>query len=127
MPHFYRDPVRSPSQSQKITASKGLENPYMMLSFDTRDNFRELIAAVHNADLSARAQVVQEKHNPEYYRILRLFEEQTGRGVLLNTSYNLHGLPMVNTPEEAMYVFENSGLSHLALGQYMVTKKPAMA
>ncbi|MBK8913569.1 MAG: hypothetical protein IPM64_03040 [Phycisphaerales bacterium] len=102
---------------------KNFPSPYMMLTFDTHPhNFRDLLAAVHNADLTARAQVIEQQHNPEYYKILKVFSEKTGRGVLLNTSFNLHGLPVVLGPTEAMYVFENSGLTHLAVGQYMVTK-----
>lgn len=102
---------------------KNFPSPYMMLTFDTYPhNFRDLLAAVHNADLTARAQVIEQPHNPEYYKILKVFSEKTGRGVLLNTSFNLHGLPVVLGPKEAMYVFENSGLTHLAVGQYMVTK-----
>lgn len=102
---------------------KNLPSPHMMLTFDTRPNFRDLIAAVHNADLTARAQVIEEPHNPEYYRILKQFEQHTGRGVLLNTSFNLHGLPIVLGPKEAMYVFDNSGLTYLAVGQYLVHKR----
>lgn len=104
---------------------KNFPSPYMMLTFDTHaHNFRDLLAAVHNADLTARAQVIEQGHNPEYYKILKVFSEKTGRGVLLNTSFNLHGLPVVLGPKEALYVFENSGLTHLALGQYMLTKPP---
>ena len=50
------------------------------------------------------------------------FEKLTGRGAILNTSFNLHGYPIVNTPEEAIYVLENSGLDGLVLNNYLVLK-----
>ncbi|MBE9595136.1 MAG: hypothetical protein IMF19_16850, partial [Proteobacteria bacterium] len=97
--------------------------PYMMLSFDTTEKRDELIAAAHQADLTARPQIIEEYWNPEYYKILKEFERETGSGVLLNTSFNLHGYPVVYGPEEALWVLENSGLEYLALGNYLVTKK----
>lgn len=102
---------------------KNFASPYMMLTFDTRENFREFIAAVHNADLTARAQILEESHSPDYDRILRVFEQLTGRGVVLNTSFNLHGYPIVLGPKEALHVFDNSGLTYLAVGDYLVQKR----
>ncbi len=109
-------------ESDYIVNPKKVRAPYMMLSFDTTEKRRELIAAVHQADLTARPQVLEREWNPDYYRILEEFERRTGRGVLLNTSFNLHGYPIVYGPDEALWVFENSGLEHLALGDYLVTK-----
>ena len=90
----------------------------MMLSFDTNEKRGEFIAAVHQADLTARPQVIEEDWNPEYYEILKGLEKETGSGVLLNTSFHLHGYPIVCGPEEALWVFENSGLEYLALRNY---------
>lgn len=104
-------------------APAGFESPYMMHTFDTKANVTDLMAAVHNADLTARAQTIREEHNPDYYRLLACFEKQTGRGVLLNTSFNLHGYPVVLGPAEALHVFRESGLEYLALGQYLVRKR----
>ncbi len=101
---------------------KCLPSPHMMLSFDTKDNFREFIAAVHNADLTARAQILRQADNPDMYKCLKHFERLTGRGIVLNTSFNLHGYPVVLGPREALHVFENSGLKYLALGPFLVTK-----
>jgi carbamoyltransferase len=56
------------------------------------------------------------------YDIVKAFEEITGRGVVLNTSFNLHGFPIVRTAEDALYVFRNSGLTHLQVGPYLVSK-----
>jgi carbamoyltransferase len=115
--------VRRERMEEYFVNPKDLVSPYMMLTFDTRDNFRDLIAAVHNADLTARPQVIEAQQNPDYYRLLQNFEAQTGRGVLLNTSFNLHGFPIVTTAKDAMNVFENSGLEYLNLGQLIVHKR----
>jgi len=101
---------------------KNLEAPYMILSFDTTENYNDFIAAVHQADLTARPQVIEKNMNPEYYLILKEFEKITGRGVLLNTSFNLHGFPIVRGPKEAIEVFRDSGLKYLALGNYLLEK-----
>jgi carbamoyltransferase len=102
---------------------KAIASPYMMMSFDTTSRRDELIAAVHVADLTARAQILEESWNPPLYRLLEDFERLTGRGVLLNTSFNLHGYPIVNGPEEALWVMENSDLEYLALGNYLLRRR----
>ena len=107
-----------------IINPKKVRAPYMIMSFDTTEKRGDFIAAVHQADLTARPQVLEENWNPEYYRILKEFEKETGSGVLLNTSFNLHGYPIVYGPGEALWVFENSGLEYLALGNYLVIKMP---
>ena len=114
--------MRNAVQDRYLKNPKRLAAPYMMQSFDTRANFGELIAAVHQADLTARAQLLRPSDNPELWRLLESFERRTGRGVLLNTSYNLHGFPIVRGPREALEVFQNSGLQHIALGPFLVGK-----
>ena len=105
-----------------IINPKNIPAQYMILSFDTTKKRNELMAAVHQADFTARPQIINSKHNPKYYKILKEFYNKTGRGVLLNTSFNLHGLPIVHGPAEAIYVFLNSGLKYLALGNYLLWK-----
>jgi len=112
-------------QDDYVHNPKRLRSPYMMMTFDTKENFRELIAAVHNADLTCRAQLLSKPYNPAMYDILKAFEQKTGRGVILNTSFNLHGLPIVRTPKEALSVLQGSGLEYLQLGDYLVRKTPA--
>ncbi len=110
------------SATKYIVNPKNISAPYMILSFDTTEKYPEMMAAVHQADLTARPQVISKEMNEGYYTILSEFEKKTGRGVLLNTSFNLHGFPIVNGPGEALDVFQNSGLKYLALGNYLVTK-----
>ncbi len=112
-------------QDDYLLNPKRLNSPYMMMTFDTNENFRDLIAAVHNADLTCRAQLLSRPYNPEMYDILKAFEKKTGRGVILNTSFNLHGYPIVRTAEEALSVLQSSGLEYLQLGDYLVHKTPS--
>jgi carbamoyltransferase len=105
-----------------LVNTKQIEAPYMILAFDTTDKRSDLPAALHPYDFTARPQVVTKEANPDYYRLLEEFQRRTGRGVILNTSFNLHGYPIVDSPEDALDVLKNSGLRNLALGSYLVRK-----
>ncbi len=78
---------------------------------------------MHQGDFTIRPQVLTSAANPGYYRLLKEFERRTGVGGVLNTSFNLHGFPLVATPEQAMMTLRNSGLECLALGPFMIRKK----
>jgi carbamoyltransferase len=111
-----------------ILNPKGLFSPYMMITFDSTPLGREeLTAACHPYDGTLRPQMVERSCNPDYYRLIEVFEGLTGIGGVLNTSYNLHGEPIVSSPKDAIRTFENSGLVHLALGQYLISKKMTLA
>ena len=114
--------IMASRQHEYLQNAKRLRSPFMMMTFDSKDNFRELIAAVHNADLTCRAQILEPAQNPGMHRILEAFARKTGRGVILNTSFNLHGYPIVRTAEDALHVFRNSGLQYLQVGNYLVSK-----
>ena len=114
--------VKEERQHDYIKNPKQLRSPFMMMTFDTKENFRDLIAAVHNADLTCRAQILSRAHNPPMHDILNAFERRTGGGVILNTSFNLHGYPIVRTAEDALGVLRDSGLEYLQLGDYIVYK-----
>jgi len=94
---------------------------YMILAFDTTEKRDEIIAAIHPQDFTARPQTLNE-WNPSYRKILKEFESLTGIGGILNTSFNLHGYPIVGTPELALWTFKNSGLEYLAIGSYLIKK-----
>lgn len=103
---------------------KNLESPHMTIGFDTTaEGYAAMIAACHPADRTARAQILHRDTNPDLYAILEAFEALTGRGALLNTSFNLHGHPIVNTPTEAVFVLENSGLDGVVLNNHLIMKK----
>lgn len=106
-----------------ILNPKRLKAPYMTLAFDATPLARkEIVAALHPGDFTARAQILEEKQNPGYYAILKAFERRTGVGGLLNTSFNLHGEPIVLGPKEALHTFDKSGLDGLVLGDYLITR-----
>jgi len=71
--------------------------------------------------------VLEQQQNASYYRTIKEFEARTGIGAVLNTSFNLHGEPIVCTPEDALSTLLRSGLQYLAMGPYLVTKQSAKA
>jgi carbamoyltransferase len=103
---------------------KGLASPYMMLAMPTRPEARDaLAAAIHPQDGTARPQILEREWNPEYHAVIREFERRTGVGAVLNTSFNLHGEPIVASAADAVDTFERSGLPHLAVGHWLLSKK----
>lgn len=102
---------------------KNLSAPYMTIAFETTPLAqRDLRAALHQADMTCRPQVVRQADDPGYHALLREFERLTGVGALLNTSFNIHGEPIVQTATDAVYVLERSGLDALVLGDFFVEK-----
>lgn len=98
-------------------------SPFMMVGFDTTPLAQEQIpAALHPYDLTCRPQILEERHNPKYYHLIKSFEQLTGIGAVLNTSFNLHGSPIVENPQQAVDTFLRSGLTHLAIGNYLLEK-----
>jgi carbamoyltransferase len=110
--------------AEYLVNPKGLASAYMMLAMPTRPEAREaLAAAIHPQDGTARPQILEQAWNPEYYAVIREFERRTGVGAVLNTSFNLHGEPVVASAVDAVETFERSGLPHLAIGHWLVSKK----
>jgi len=83
---------------------------------------RSEIPAVTHVDYSARIQTVSEETNPEYYALIRAFEAITGCPVLVNTSFNVRGEPIVCTPLEAYRCFMRTNIDYLVLGPFLVAK-----
>lgn len=107
-----------------VVNPKNIPAPYMILTFHSTELARKhLKAAMHPYDFTLRPQVVEQSWNREYHKIIREFEKITGIGAVLNTSFNLHGYPIVLGPKEAMHAFENSDLEYVALGNHLVSKK----
>ena len=103
---------------------KGEDAKYMIMAYNsTLAARKDLSAAMHPYDKTLRPQLVFEKDNPGYYQLLKAFEQRTCIGGILNTSFNLHGYPIVNTPEDALRVFMETGLENLAIGNYYIMKK----
>ncbi len=102
---------------------KNLFAPFMTLAFETTAKAREdLPGALHPADFTARPQMVRQEDNPRYYELIKAFEKITGIGAVLNTSFNLHGYPVVLSPEDAIHVVENSDIDGVLLNNTLIMK-----
>ena len=94
----------------------------MLLVTPVREAKKEIIPAVTHADGTGRLQTVVREGNERYYDLIERFGQANGVPVILNTSFNLRGEPIVNTPGEAYATFARSGLDALVLGNYLVRK-----
>ena len=83
---------------------------------------RSEVPAVTHVDYSARLQTIDERRNPRFYRLIEAFDRLTGCPVLVNTSFNVRGEPIVCTPEEAYRCFQATEMDALVLGDLVVTK-----
>jgi carbamoyltransferase len=84
---------------------------------------RSSIPAVTHVDYSARVQTVDAQRNPAFHRLLRRFLEITGCPVVINTSFNVRGEPIICTPADAAQCFINTGIDLLAIGRFLVFKE----
>jgi carbamoyltransferase len=122
------------------------ESPYMLLVADVRDELRRALTdeerrtmddpdlrhrvnvcrseypAITHVDYSARVQTVDEERHGRFYRLLKAFERRTGAPLLVNTSFNVRGEPIVNSPDEALTCFLATGMDALAIGDAVVLK-----
>src|SRR5690554_6548142 len=110
------------------------ESPYMLHVADVRDariegegfdrlnRIDSVVPAVTHVDGSARIQTVREETNPLYYRLLKAFEARTGCAVLVNTSFNVRGEPIVGSPKDAYTCFRRTHIDALAIGPFVITK-----
>ena len=107
-----------------ISNPKELKSPYMTIAFETKPPaWEDLRAAIHQYDLTARPQIVDKDTNPSYHDIISEFHKSTGVGGVLNTSFNVHGEPIVQTPQDAFDVFERTDLDVLVLDGYLIERK----
>ena len=97
-------------------------SPFMIVAFRSRPAMRERVPAVVHADDTCRVQTVSRSTHRRYWELLEAFRRRTGEAVLLNTSFNVKGQPMVNTPMEALSTFHTCGLDALSVGDYLVEK-----
>jgi carbamoyltransferase len=95
---------------------------FMLYVANVREDKRGAIPAVTHVDGSARVQTVLQEDNSLYYRLIQSFGQATGVPLVLNTSFNLKGEPIVNTPQEAFQTFVRSGMDVLVLGNCLIEK-----
>ena len=100
-------------------------NPFMLLVLPVRPDKRGAIPAVTHVDGTGRLQSVTQDGFGQFYRLISEFKALTGVPVVLNTSFNIMGEPIVNRPEEAIHDFLNTGMDALFVGPYLAEKTPA--
>jgi carbamoyltransferase len=97
-----------------IINPKGIHSPFMTMAFDLKPEYVDIIPAViHPADKTIRPQMLKREENPDFYDLISAFKKRSGFGVLLNTSFNLHGEPIVESPEDAVSTFVRPDLDVL--------------
>jgi carbamoyltransferase len=96
--------------------------PYMIATVMVRPEYRATLPAITHVDGSARVQTVACEDNPDFHRLLRQVGELNGRQMVLNTSFNVKGQPIVNTPRQAIETFLGTGIDALYLGDVLVTR-----
>jgi carbamoyltransferase len=98
------------------------DSPFMLIAKPVRPEWRDKIPAIVHVDGTARVQTVREATNPMLYRLLKEFEALTGVPVLINTSFNIKGEPIVETPQDAVNCFLTTGVDHLVIHDTIVSK-----
>lgn len=98
-------------------------SPFMLLAPKVKEHTRTLLPAITHVDDTARVQTVIREHNPKLHQLLLEYEKLSGVPVIINTSFNLQGEPIVNTPDEAINDFLNSGMDCLVLGNILLEKE----
>ena len=98
------------------------ESPFMLRAKQVRPEWKDRIPAIVHVDGTARVQTVRREENERIYDLLMEFEKLTGVPVLVNTSFNIKGEPIVETPQDAMNCFIYTGIDYLALHDTLVAK-----
>lgn len=108
---------------------EGAEDParFMTITFDCTDEMKRQSPGVVHVDGTARPQIIDEETAPDFHKILTAYYKLTGIPSLINTSFNMHEEPIVCTPEDAIRSFQQGNLDHLALGDWLLTNKEAIA
>ena len=98
-------------------------NPYMLFVYNVKKEYLGKMPAITHVDNSVRIQTVNEKENPELRKLLEAFRDETGCSVLLNTSFNIKGEPIVASPKDAVKSFAEADMDYLVMGDFVVAKK----
>ena len=99
-----------------------VEAPFMLKVCNVHEDKQKVIPAVTHVDGSARLQTVDGKYHPLYYGVIKKLAEKTGVPVVLNTSFNIQGEPVVESPKDALRCFYSTGLDALVIGNYVLDK-----
>lgn len=115
-------PMVLAERAAEIFSRGPLPSPYMLFVHDVAQHWRDRIPAVTHVDNTARIQTVDEAEDPRLHATISRFAQHTGVPVVVNTSFNTAGRPMVDTPRDALEVFGSSPIDVLALGPYLVRR-----
>lgn len=124
----FREPFRpfAPSvlwEYQSEYFDLDIPSPYMLMIADILPEKRNIIPAVTHVDGTGRLQTCMRELNPKYYALIETFYEITGVPVVLNTSFNVQGEPIVESPDDAIQCFLKTGIDVLYVGNYYISKK----
>jgi carbamoyltransferase len=103
---------------------EGMDAPFMLLVPKVRPEKHSVLPATTHQDGTGRVQTVTEEDNGRYYRLIKTFGRRTGVPVVINTSFNVRGEPIVCTPQDAINTFVNTGIDVVVMGNYLVSEKP---
>ena len=98
----------------------GRRSPYMVETYGVPDGVRELYPACIHVDGTCRPQTVSEEDNPGFWKIIKEVGDRTGHYLVLNTSFNMHGEPIVCSPGDAINTFRQGCADYLALGSFLL-------
>jgi len=117
--------VTAESAAKIFNIKEGEEDRYAHMLFVThvQEEYRAQLPAITHVDGSARVQTVSESDNQRFWKLICAFEKRTGTPVVLNTSFNIRGQPIVCTPEEAIETFSMADLDSLVIGDFLLTRK----
>jgi len=110
-------PVRKEISREMTDEEKGL------FGLDKLHVVRSTVPAITHVDYSARIQTVDGRYNPLYYKMIKRFDEKYGCAVIINTSFNVRGEPIVCSPEDAYLCFMRTNMDYLLLGNFLLEKK----
>ncbi|MCP4914381.1 MAG: carbamoyltransferase [Oligoflexia bacterium] len=123
----YREGFRpfAPSMIEEVK-DKYMENPkdspFMILAYQFKEEFKDIFPSVVHVDGSVRPQTVSKKYNERYWNLINEFGNISGHPIIINTSFNVRGEPIVNTPLDAIRCFFSTGMDALAIGSYIIVK-----
>jgi carbamoyltransferase len=111
------------SDSKDSYLQGAAEAPFMIVAFPVQEEKRHLIPAAVHVDGTVRPQTIKESSNPRFHHLIKTLEKHTGHAVVVNTSFNVRGEPIVCTPLEAIRCYFSTGLDVLAIGEFLLTKR----
>lgn len=99
------------------------EEPFMLFVYPFKEEKRKLVPAVVHVDGSGRLQTINKEQNPDYYAVISEFEKRTGVPILINTSFNIRGEPIVCTPHDAYKCMMGTGIDYLAMDTFLIARE----